>query len=1335
MRFLFEGTKYDKQASKILSNSGLMSEEGADSLINSIFKGENGHEPLIHAFNYCPAWLEKYLKGIARMIVAESGGNSTNAISFVSEAIPVFDYILTYVKENRDKLGGVSFDQKFNEKMKYSEVEDMVKEIQEEIERKSSEELKNKKFNGESNFVLVPINSFEEFNEKFGGRATGDGTSDKWAGGGGTAWCHANSKSVYDSWVKDGKFKFYVLANKDWKNIPFGGTPDPAQRSYESGENPNPKDDYGNSLIAILVSTKTGKLTKATLRCNHLGVTVNPDNQYSSYAELSDVAGFNVQEAVSADLGVEAVDSYIKDGTLIYSGQDISDLVDERYDVKKIIVKKEVTVLDEYVFTDFDEVESVVFEEGSLLESINNYAFDSCRRLTEINIPDGVITIGSHAFSDCDMLKRVHLPESIENLSACAFQGCEELEEINIPESIEAISYKVFYECSSLQNITLPRELRYIGDYAFGGTAVYEVDLPETLEFLGEGVFYTCSLLSRVRIPDSITELKPFTFAYCEELSDIVIPDTVESIGRKCFIGCHALSEINIPEKTEFFGDYCFSESGFEELTLNIDSFIMKCTGAFNNCPSLKRVELISNNGSSFEIPNEMFTQCGNLETVIIPEGVKSIREYAFYDCERLSNIELPVSLESIGESAFYRCVSLKEISIPRNVKEIDRKAFFNCFSLKDIYIYYNGSADGYSPSAFSTFLTSQSSTDSTVVHTNNKEIKELLSGENVKIEPINSLKVKDGKWTIPDPTSGMREELRKTTSIKLLFEGTHYDTNAAKDLSKGIGIPIEDAERIIQDAYRNKIKAFIYCPSWLNKYIKGIARMITDTIAPVREFTTEEEAVKAAQQCVDKWAKDLDFFLKYLIENREKMDTSIDNEFVNHMSIEDVAKRCENIKEEEKKKSEEELKNQEYSNDSDFELIPINSFDEFYNKFGGRATGDGRSDSYAGAGGTAWCHTNDEGVYNGYNWTNGGENKFYVLANKNWKNIPFDKESNENNPKDDYGNSLIAILVNKETGELKNATLRCNHVGVKRNADNQYRKYSDLSKIAGFNVEKAVKDDLSVDYKEVLEDTENLPTFTEAKFVPNTGALLLYYAYDDGKFDYLKKFNFLGVKWEVLIYNEKHGGAAMAKEYPASFNEEKGADFWFNNEVKVRQEEKNYTKYILLRDEEHTKVDDQLTVGPVTYYRIKILRDDLKHNHQEVCLGGWLESYDCLSQEGDCMVYGSNTLVCHSKITEDAKVYNGITVYNSRISGKSQIRSGSNVMNSVVGGYAMVDSSDVDLSSILDYAVVYNSNVVQSTIKGNVELDQTTVEGSKIGGSRFYGGRSFQDVTIDFEE
>ena len=278
------GTRYDKQAAKIISDSGLFDEEISNKIIEALFKED------IHAFVHAPNWLEKYLKGIARMLVEESNGSQSRAQSFLTECPDVFEKFLTYVKENRDKLGGNSFDQKFVSQMSYQDIKNFNDDLQAARDKQSAEELSTMQFSS-SNFELVPIESYQQMNELFGGRLTGDGSSDKYAGGGGTAWCHTNSESTYNNWRRRGKF--YVLANKDFKKIKF----DPASNAE------NPKDIYGNSLIAILVDEKTGKLLNATLRCNHVGVSSSADNQYKTYAELSKVAGFNVEEAVLEDLG------------------------------------------------------------------------------------------------------------------------------------------------------------------------------------------------------------------------------------------------------------------------------------------------------------------------------------------------------------------------------------------------------------------------------------------------------------------------------------------------------------------------------------------------------------------------------------------------------------------------------------------------------------------------------------------------------------------------------------------------------------------------------------------------------------------------------------------------------------------------------------------------------------------------------------------------------------------------------------------------------------------------------------------------------------------------
>ena len=50
---------------------------------------------------------------------------------------------------------------------------------------------------------------------------------------------------------------------------------------------------------------------------------------------------------------------------------------------------------------------------------------------------------------------------------------------------------------------------------------------------------------------------------------------------------------------------------------------------------------------------------------VVIPSGVTSIGNYAFYDCNELTQVFVPEGVTNIGDYAFYDCSSLKEVSLP----------------------------------------------------------------------------------------------------------------------------------------------------------------------------------------------------------------------------------------------------------------------------------------------------------------------------------------------------------------------------------------------------------------------------------------------------------------------------------------------------------------------------------------------------------------------------------------------------------------------------------------------------------------------------------------------
>lgn len=263
--------RYDEQAAKIIADSGLFDINTSRNIINALFDGD------IHAFVRCPPWLEKYLKGIARMLVEEAHGSIQGAVRFLETSPAIFDTYLTFVTELRDKLGGVEYDNYFLNEMKYSDVED---EIEKFIDTYYDDnyDLPETTYPGE--YELIPIYDYDQLHSEFGGNWTGDGNSSD------STWCHTNDRSVYDAWTRGGQ-RLFVLARNDWKDIPFN----PETNAQ------TPKDEYGTSLIAIRVG-KNGQLLNATLRCNHIGTPKAPDRQYQTFAQLSELTGMDVRFAV-----------------------------------------------------------------------------------------------------------------------------------------------------------------------------------------------------------------------------------------------------------------------------------------------------------------------------------------------------------------------------------------------------------------------------------------------------------------------------------------------------------------------------------------------------------------------------------------------------------------------------------------------------------------------------------------------------------------------------------------------------------------------------------------------------------------------------------------------------------------------------------------------------------------------------------------------------------------------------------------------------------------------------------------------------------------------------
>ena len=108
---------------------------------------------------------------------------------------------------------------------------------------------------------------------------------------------------------------------------------------------------------------------------------------------------------------------------------------------------------------------------NAIIDSHYNWLVVGCNYST---IPEGVRYIDMGAFSDCDKITEIQLPSTLHSIGYGAFKKCASITSIHVPEGVVQIDMEAFRDCSTLTTISLPSTLNetgldHIGTYCFYG--------------------------------------------------------------------------------------------------------------------------------------------------------------------------------------------------------------------------------------------------------------------------------------------------------------------------------------------------------------------------------------------------------------------------------------------------------------------------------------------------------------------------------------------------------------------------------------------------------------------------------------------------------------------------------------------------------------------------------------------------------------------------------------------------------------------------------------------------------------------------------------------------
>ena len=403
------------------------------------------------------------------------------------------------------------------------------------------------------------------------------------------------------------------------------------------------------------------------------------------------------------------------------------------------IIPSDVTSIGDYAFFGRSNLTSIIIPNSVTRIGLN--AFSGCRGLTSITIPESVYDIRPGAFENCYFVAdslinkssyseweygpticdeetedgllltnnelvlcrpqatSVIIPDKVTTIGSNVFRGNTALTSVTIPNSVTSISERAFMDCGSLTSVSIGSGVTSIGEYTFWGCNALEgVHITDLTAWCNITFDFDNDLYYNEEFIEPISS-NPLLYAHHlylddKEITDLVIPEDVTKISNLAFAGCNGLTSVIMGNNLTHIGNYVFAMcKGLTSITFG-NGLTYIGSSAFIDCSSIEALhisDLTAWCNIEFRIPiifqaHHLYLNEQEIKDLVIPNGVTSIGDDAFFYCTSLTSVTFPESVTYIGGGAFGGCSGLTFIIIPSSVTSIYYWSFAGCEQLTEVY-------------------------------------------------------------------------------------------------------------------------------------------------------------------------------------------------------------------------------------------------------------------------------------------------------------------------------------------------------------------------------------------------------------------------------------------------------------------------------------------------------------------------------------------------------------------------------------------------------------------------------------------------------------------------